>query len=293
MTDPQNTDSRSANLIRLAAAASVAVAVVLIVVKFLVWFVTDSLSVLASMVDSILDAAASLINLLAIRYSMKSPDEEHPFGHGKVEYLAGLGQAVFVACSALFIIFHAFNRFGNPQPLESTGMGIGVMGLAVLLTLVLVLFQQRVAGITGSTAIRADSLHYAADLFTNLATMAALGLAWVGWPGLDPFFAIGIALVVIYNAWQIGYESTQMLMDCQLSPEVAADIIGIASGHRDVIGVHDLRTRRSGQTRIIQLHLELKGDLPLAEAHRVAKEVEGGIHTLIPDADIIIHQDPV
>lgn len=272
---------------------SVLVALVLLGVKSWVWMITGSLSVLASTADSLLDMAASLINMLAIRFSQKSADHEHPFGHGKAEYLAGLGQALFIAGSALFIIVQALRRFVNPQPLESSGFSIGVMLFAVIVTAALVIFQRQVVARTGSMAIKADSLHYATDLFTNLGTVLALVLAWMGWSGLDPFIAILIALVVLYNAWQIGYDSVQFLLDCHLAPEVEAAILRIASGHGGVEGVHDIRTRRSGQTQLIQLHLEMKGSMPLAEAHRVAKEVEAEISKAVPAADIIIHQDPV
>ena len=283
----------NAALIRVASLVSVLVAMVLIGVKSWVWIITGSLSVLASMVDSLLDGAASLINMLAIRYSQKSADSEHPFGHGKAEYLAGLGQALFIAGSALFIIMQALGRFADPQPLESTGFSIGVMVFAVFVTGGLVVFQRKVVARTGSMAIKADSLHYASDLFTNLGTVLALVLAWMGWSGLDPFIAILIALVVLFNAWQIGYDSVQFLLDCHLSPEVEAQISRIALAHHGVEGVHDIRTRRSGQTQIIQLHLEMKGSMPLAEAHRVAKEVETDILNAVPAADVIIHQDPV
>jgi ferrous-iron efflux pump FieF len=231
--------------------------------------------------------------MLAIRYSLKSADREHPFGHGKAESLAGLGQAIFIACSALFVIAQAFKRFADPQPLQSTSLGIGIMIFAVVVTACLVVFQRMVVRRTGSMAIKADSLHYSADLFTNLGTVAALLLARYGWPGLDPWIAIVIALVVLYNAWQIAYDSAQLLMDHHLSPETEEEISRIAMAHKEVVGIHDIRTRRSGQTRIIQLHLEMFGSMLLHEAHRVAKEVEAEIRAAVPDADIIIHQDPV
>ena len=281
------------SLIKAASVASVLVALTLVGVKSWVWVLTGSLSVLASLVDSLLDGIASLINMLAIRYSLSSADREHPFGHGKAEYLAGLGQALFISCSAVFVMVQAVERLINPQPINSTAFGVGVMVFAVLVTAGLVFFQSKVVAKTGSMAIKADSLHYASDLFTNIGTVAALGLAWLGWSGFDPFIAIVIALVVLYSAWQIAYESSQLLMDCQLPPEMEQTISEIALAHAYVVGVHDIKTRHSGQVRLIQLHLEMEGDLPLKEAHRIAKEVEYEIYNAIPDADVIIHQDPV
>ena len=237
--------------------------------------------------------ALPILNLLAVRFSLTSADREHPFGHGKAEYLAGLGQSLFIGFSAIFVISQALDRFLHPRPLSAVGAGIGVMVAAILVTLALVIFQRRVVAKTGSTAIRADSLHYASDLFTNLGTILALVLAGLGWSGLDPLIAVIIALAVLYNAWQIAWVSAQMLLDRHLPSETEGEIARLALAHEQVQGVHDIRTRRSGQTHIIQLHLELAGDLPLVEAHRVAKEVEVQIREIVPQADIIIHQDPI
>ena len=292
MAVSKENNHQNVDLIKVASVVSVSVASLLVAVKVWVWLLTGSLSVLASLVDSGLDVAASLVNMLAIRYSFKSADRDHPFGHGKAEFLAGLGQALFIAFSAIFVIVQAMQRFASPRSLESTGAGIGMMIFAVMATCGLVFFQSNVVKRTGSMAIKADSLHYAADLFTNLGTIAALLLARMGWPGLDPLIAIFIALVVLYNAGQIGYRSSQLLMDCNLSPEMEEEISRIAMDHKEVIGIHDIRTRRSGQTRIIQLHLEMLGSMSLNEAHRVAKEVEMEIRAVVPEADIIIHQDP-
>jgi ferrous-iron efflux pump FieF len=293
MTSDQDPQAAAARLIRLATWASVAVAVSLVGGKAVVWLLTGSLSVLASLVDSGLDVAASLLNLVAVRFSLKSADQDHPFGHGKAESLAGLGQALLIGGSAVFVISRAVERFLHPKPLEAVGVGVAVMLVAVVATLGLVLFQRRVVAETGCTAIKADSLHYASDLYTNLGTVLVLVLAGLGWTWLDPLIGVLIALVVIHSAWQIAYESAQILLDHHLSPGAEAEISRLAMEHEKVLGVHDIRTRRSGQTRIVQLHLEMAGELSLAEAHQTAKEVELGIRAIMPQADIIIHQDPV
>ena len=286
-------DNRNASLLRLATYASVGTALLLVIVKLIAWVVTGSLSILASLVDSLMDVFASLINLVAVRYSLKSPDREHKFGHGKAEALAGVGQASFIACSAVFLVIHGVDSFSNPRPLSELGTGIGIMVFAIAATMVLLLIQRYVVNHTQSVAIKADSLHYATDLIVNSATIVALLLAKAGFFNLDAVFAIGIAIYVLYSAGCIGYESAQLLMDRELPPEERERIREIARQHDLVLGVHDLRTRRSGQISVIQLHLDLDGKLPLARAHRVVKEVEGGIREAFPVSDIIIHQDPV
>ena len=284
--------ARAGRLLRLATYASVASATVLIAAKLAAALMTGSVSVLASLVDSMMDVAASIINLLAVHYSLQPPDRDHRFGHGKAEPLAGLVQAAFVAGSAVFLVLHAIDRLLYPQPLNDAMVGVSVLLFAMVATGVLLLFQRQVIRRTQSTAIRADALHYATDLLTNAATIAALGLAMLGWPSADPVFAIGIAIYILYSAGQIGHESIQLLMDRELSPEVHAQIKQIVRDHPQVRGVHDVRTRSSGQTYFIQLHLMLDDLMPLVEAHRVADEVEASILAAFPNADIIIHEDP-
>jgi ferrous-iron efflux pump FieF len=290
-------DSRShtdpSRLLRLATGASVATAAVLIAAKLAAWLLTGSVSVLASLVDSLMDAAASMVNLVAVRYSLEPADEEHRFGHGKAESLAGLAQATFIAGSAVFLMLHAVDRLLHPRPLQDVGVGVVVMVFAIAATLILLLVQRYAIRHTGSTAIRADSLHYRSDLLVNASIILALVLEARGWTGLDPLFALGIALYILYSAWHIGHEAFQLLMDRELPEELQESVRNAALDHPRVLGIHDLRTRQSGQTRFVQLHIELDAAMPLTEAHAIADDIEAAIHAELPGADVIIHQDPV
>ena len=283
--------SRAA-LLKLASVASVITASFLIVVKLVAWYMTGSVSLLASLVDSVMDSIASLINLFAIRYSLQPADEEHRFGHGKAEPLAGLAQAAFIAGSAIFLIFHAVDRLRFSHQIEEIGIGIAVMVLAIVLTLVLLAIQRYVIQRTNSTAIRADSLHYMTDLFTNMSILLALYLSTLGWTWADPVFAIGVAIYIFYSAFQIGHEAFQQLMDRELPDEILQQIQDAAMSHEAVLGTHELRTRQSGHTRFVQLHLELDENLSLKEAHKIADEVETEIKAFLPGSEVLIHQDP-
>ena len=283
---------QAGRLLRLATYASVTTAVLLILAKLVAWIMTGSVSVLASLVDSTMDAGASLVNLLAVHWSLMPPDREHRFGHGKAQALAALGQATFIAGSAGFLLLQAGERLLHPQPLQELGVGFAVIVLAIVATLALLAFQRHVIRRTNSPAIRADALHYATDLATNLATLVALALAWAGWPGFDPLFGLGIGAYVSYSAWQIGREAVHLLMDQELPDEQRRQIAALAVAVPGVRGAHGLRTRWSGQSAIIQLHLELDDDLPLSSAHRLALDAEAAIRVHYPDADITIHQDP-
>jgi len=281
-----------AGLLKLASIASVITAGFLIVVKLVAWYVTGSVGLLASLVDSVMDSIASLINLFAIRYSLQPADEEHRFGHGKAEPLAGLVQAAFIAGSAIFLIFHAIDRLRLAQPLERVGVGVGVMILAIVMTLILLAIQHYVIRKTDSTAIRADSLHYATDLLTNVSILLALYLTTLGWTWADPVFAIAVAIYIFYSAFNIGHDSFQQLMDRELPADILEKIQATAMSHLEVTGTHEMRTRQSGQTRFVQLHLELDEEMSLKRAHEIADEVEMEIKAFLPCAEVLIHQDP-
>jgi len=280
-------------LLKLATRASVATASILIIAKLAAYWQTGSVSILASLVDSLMDAGASIINLLAVSYALAPPDKEHRFGHGKAESLAGLAQATFIAGSGLFLILEAIDRLIKPQAIEAFDIGLGVMTFSVISTLILLGIQRHVINKTNSTAIRADALHYKTDLLTNAAIIVALLLSQFGWLGIDPLFALAIAGYILYSSWEIGSEAFHDLLDHEISEDKRQQIIQIAKSHPQVRGLHDLRTRLSGRTEFIQMHLELDDNLPLIEAHDIADEVEDKITHAIPTADVVIHLDPV
>jgi ferrous-iron efflux pump FieF len=166
------------------------------------------------------------------------------------------------------------------------------MVLAIVMTLVLLVIQRYVINKTGSTAIRADSLHYLTDLLTNVSVLVALYLATLGWIWADPVFAIGVAVYIFYSAFQIGQEAFQHLMDRELPAEVLDQINAIAMAHPEVTGTHHTRTRQSGHMRFVQMHLELEENMSLKRAHAIADQVEREIMAFLPDSEVIIHQDP-
>ena len=281
-----------ARLLRLATYASVGTASVLILVKFVAWYLTDSLSLLATLIDSLLDVAASLVNLFAVRHALVPADREHRFGHGKAEPLAALGQAAFISGSAIFLVIEAISRFAHPRPLLHGDVGIAVMVFSILATLLLVGFQRYVIRRTSSIAIRADSLHYVGDLLVNAAVIVALLLiANFGWTFIDPLFGLGIAGYILFNAWIIARGALDMLMDRELPEEDRRRIRELVLDDREIMGLHDLRTRASGPQTFIQCHIEMDGDLRLHEAHAIADRAEDRLREAFPGAEVIVHQD--
>ncbi len=283
---------RRARLLKLATNWSVATAAVLIVVKLVAWIETGAVSLLASLIDSLMDAAASVMNLIAVRYALRPADDQHRFGHGKAESLAALAQAAFITGSALLLTFEAVDRLIHPRDLTNPAAGLWVMVFATAATLLLLGVQRYVVRQTGSLAIRADSLHYLTDLLTNLVTIAAIALVMAGFGRADALLALAIAAYILYSAGGIGLQAVHDLMDRELPDDLQRRVVEVALEHPEVRGVHELRTRQSGPTRFIDLHLELNGRMSLAEAHRISDQVDNAIRSAVPGADVMIHQDP-
>lgn len=286
-------DNRSAALMQRAALAAVAVAAGLAVLKAIAWWWTDSVAMLASFTDSALDLLASGVNALAIRHALTPADREHRFGHGKAEAVAGLGQAVLIGASALFLAWQSVVHILAPEPLAAGALGLAVMAVSIAATLALTRYQGHVARASGSLAVAADRLHYAGDVAANVAVVLALGLSlWLGWLWADGAFGLVIAATLAWSAWSIVGQSFDQLIDRELPEDDRARIKRIAGAEPGVHGVHDLRTRASGGNIFIQVHLEMDADLPLAAAHDISDRVEDALLTAFPNADIMIHEDP-
>ncbi|HDS1818213.1 TPA: cation diffusion facilitator family transporter [Pseudomonas putida] len=287
------TPAEHQRLLRLATRASLAVASILVVSKALAWWLSGSVSLLAGLTDSALDAVASFLNLLAVHYALRPADDDHRFGHGKAEALAGMAQALFIGVSAVLIGVQAVERLQTPQPLGDTTVGIAVMLLSLVLTIALLALQHKVIRLTGSTAVRADSLHYRSDLLLNGSILLALLLTQFGWSQLDALFGLGIAVYILWSAFQIAQESTAILMDKELPGEVGEAMSALVLAIPGVKGVHDLRTRVSGNQWFVQLHLELPGELALHDAHGLCEAASRVIRQRYPQADVMVHADPV
>src|SRR4051794_5671224 len=284
----------AAHRLRLRATyASLAAAAVLIAVKFVAWTSTGSVALLSSLVDSTVDAAASLVIFVAVRQAAIPPDREHRFGHGKAEPLAALGQAAFLLGSALFLIAEAVRRLIAPEPIENTEIGVAVMLFSLIVTIGLVAFQRHVVRRTGSLAINADSLHYSSDVVMNLSVIAALLIqSALAAPIIDPLCGGAVGAYIIYGAARIARLALTQLMDRELPDVERARVRSIAESHPEVTAVHDIRTRGAGPTAFIQLHIEMDGAMTLLRAHEISDTVEQELRAAFPHAEIIIHADP-
>jgi ferrous-iron efflux pump FieF len=277
-----------------AGAASVAVALVLVALKLWALGSTSSLSVAASLADSALDLMVSLAGLMALIYAARPADEDHAFGHTSVEDLAALGQSVFILISAAVIAWAAIARLldGTPTMLANETRGIIAMTLAIAVTVALVLWQRRVARITGSRVVRADSLHYMSDLLPNIGAIAALAMSsWFGAGQIDSVVALAAAGILAVGSLRIGKGAWDALMDRRADPAVIAGIGDIARGHPGVHGFHDLKTRTAGSRIFVNIHIELDGDQTLRQAHDIGAGLRRAILERYPEADVIVHKD--
>jgi len=279
-----------------AARLSIFAAAFLIVLKTATGWLTGSISVWASLLDSGMDIFASTINFFAVRAATRPPDEDHTYGHGKAESLAGLFQALVITVSAVFLIWEGIRRLLAPRPTDSEIIGIGTMITAMLVSFALVARLRYVARITESPALRADAMHYASDIYSNAGALCALLLVWLtNWQLADPLFSIAISLYILRSAIGVGHESIDVLMDRRLPPmidEQVATVVKRFAPH-GVVGFHDLRTRRSGSHKFIDLHLEVERQQSLEEAHALTVRVLRAIEAEIPRARVQIHTDPV
>ncbi|WP_342076607.1 cation diffusion facilitator family transporter [Yoonia sp. SS1-5] len=275
---------------------SVAVAFILVILKLWALGQTGSLAVAATLADSAMDLMVSLGGLAAIAYAAKPADDDHNFGHSSAEDLAALGQSLFILFSAGVIAFAAIFRLldDNIRLPEREGLGIGIILFSIAITLGLVWWQRRVARQTGNKVVKADSLHYLGDLIPNVGAVIALwASASFGLHQIDSVVALGAAALLAVGAVGIGKTAWDALMDKQADPEMIRGICDIIDHYEGVQGHHDLKTRVAGSRVFVNLHIELDGSQTLFDAHEIGAGLRRAIVETYPQADVLIHKDPV
>jgi ferrous-iron efflux pump FieF len=277
----------------IAGAASVATVLILIVIKSFALLETGSASILASLIDSVVDASVSIMTFLAIKLSLKPADEDHRHGHGKVEGLAALFQAAFIAGAGFFLLLESAGRFTGPAAPEESNIAIAIMAVATILSVVLVMVQNYSLRFAPSLAVEADRAHYSSDILINIGVIGVLlglqhGAPW--W--IDPAFAVLVAFYLALTVRRIAGKAVDMLLDRELSGDARERITKKVLSHKYVMGMHDLRTSKSGMKIFISFDIELDPSLLLYNAHEIVREVEYELLVDFPNAEILIHADP-
>lgn len=285
--------TQSERLKRSAALASIAVALTLLLLKAWGAWETGSTAMIGSLADTLLDLVASLATLVGVWVAARPADEVHRFGHGKAEAIAAMFQIVLITISAMAIAARAVEQLISGGRTQAAGEGIAISLAAMVATGLLLAWQRYVIRRTASLAIETDHVHYQSDLLLNLAVIAALALdQYAGLAFADPLFGLAIAAWLGWNAWGASQKAIVQLMDREWPEEKRRRFLEVMARQPDLRGVHDLRTRTSGNRDFVQFHVWIDPGMTVREAHKVMDDIERRLHLEFPDVEILIHPDP-
>lgn len=273
---------------------AITVAFCLAVSKAVVGFVTGSLSILSSAVDSILDIAASLFNFIALKKSEEPADTGHQYGHGKYEAMAAFIQSIIIFLSGLFILISAWDKFINNNHPEVSSAGFIVMGISIGATIFLTIYLRYKAKKENSLVLESDAMHYSIDLYTNIGIiLALLVIKLTGFAIIDSIVAAMVAVYIIFSAIKLSLQVSKQLLDSSIEEEVYNKLLKVLESFGEYhLDFHRLRTRSAGSEIFIDMHLTLCRKLTLEEVHQITDVIEHAISQEIKGADVTIHPEP-
>lgn len=276
-----------------AALVSVGSNTALIAMKLVVGILSGSVSIISEAIHSSMDWVAAAIALFSVRLSDKPADDKHPFGHGKIENISGLIEAVIIVVAAVWIIIEAANKIIHPGEVHIAGLGFMIMLVSAAVNWIVAILLYRVAKKEDSVALEADALHHKADVITSGAVALGLLVIWIFRINiLDPILAIAVSIFILKEAFELTVKAFEPIMDSSLSTEEIKIIKTAIEGKPDhYCDYHELRTRKSGKTRYIDLHLTLPRDTPLETATEVASMVKKEIETHLVNTHILIQTE--
>jgi cation diffusion facilitator family transporter len=274
---------------------------ILVILKAITGIVTGSISVLSEAAHSAMDLVASIIAFFAVRISAKRPDAEHPFGHGKVEDISALAEALLIFVAAIWIIYEAIHKLINPQPLETINWGIAVMLFAVVANTVVSWLLFKVGKKTESPALIADAWHLRTDVYTSGGVMIGLALIWLGsiilptinFVWIDPAAAILVALLICRAAFKLTLDAIKDLIDTSPPTSELMWLSRYLQGwYPTVRSIHRVRTRKSGAQRFIDLHVVVNPNMSVSESHAITEKMTSEIREQLSGADLTVHIEP-
>jgi len=265
--------------------------ITLIIMKTLAGIYSGSVSILSEAIHSGMDLLAAIIAFFSVKFSDNPPDDKHPYGHGKYENISGVIEAILIFIAAGWIIYEAIHKIIKPQPVENLGIGAMVMAISSIVNFLVSRRLYHVARETDSIALEADALHLKTDVLTSVGVAIGLSLIWItGWNFLDPAVAIIVALMILIESFKLIRNAYSPLVDTSLSAD-EINIIREEIVKRNFL-FHNLRTRKSGQYRFADLHLEMHENMELKDIHRICDEIENDIKARINQIEINIHVEP-
>jgi ferrous-iron efflux pump FieF len=272
---------------------TVGVVGVMVVLKSFAYIQSGSVSILTSLTDSVLDIIVSVMALASVLYAQKPADEDHRWGHGKMEAVSALLQSTIIIGGATFLLFESVNRMLAPKPIHDHWMSIAVMGISTLLSIVLVVWQRRTLRNERSLSIEAENVNYSSDVLINIGTILVLLWSVYGAPlWADALFTILVAFFMAAMASRVLRRAMNMLLDREIPLAERNAIIQRLEAHEEVLGWHDLRTRINGDCYDISFDIEVYGHLSLLAAHKITKDLELDLVGMFSKCDVMIHVDP-
>lgn len=272
---------------------AMAAALVGAAIKFSVGLWASSLALLTSAADSLGDMLVSAVNFAVVRLAERPPDDDHNYGHAKVEGLGAMFEGGFIFAAGSFVIYESAQSLRHPTAAPDTALALWAMAPVLLLTGVTVWNMRRVAAATGSVVLRADALHYATDIYMNLGVLVALiAVRLTGFATLDAIIAIGLALYMLYASWGIVREGFDIVMDKSLPADVAERVQQQIATHAEIISVHDFKTR-AGKIPHVDFHIVVAPVMSVAELHALFLRLREEIRGLVgAQTKVMMHADP-
>lgn len=274
---------------------------VLVAFKVIVGILIGSVSVISEAIHSGMDLLAAIIAMVSVKKSNIPADDVHPFGHGKVESISGLVEALLIVVAAFWIIFEALKKISSSQAVESPGWGVAVMVASTVINFIVSQRLFKVGKEAESIALQADAWHLRTDVYTSAGVMLSLAIIWIAhfifpkpnihW--LDPAAAIFVAVFILRAAYHLTSQALRDLMDVKLPVEEEAMIRDIIASHKPAVhGFHQLRTRRAGNFRFIEFHIKVGPKMTVEASHNITKEMKQSIREKFSDCVITIHIEP-
>ncbi len=288
------TSLQPAAKLKRAALVSIAVAAVVMGLKFLAYWRTGSAALYSDALESIVNLVTAAVALYAIHIAYQPADRQHQFGHHKAEYFSAVIEGVLIVVAALLILHEAYDAYVRPRVLHDLGAGLGLNAIATGINAGWCAFLIRWGRSQRSPALVADGWHLLTDVVTSVGVLLGLGLATLtGWQILDPLLAALVALNILWAGWRLVRESVGGLMDEAVTAEVARSIRSvIAANAEGAIEAHDVKTRTAGRVTFIEFHLVVPGDMTVGTSHQICNRLEAALIEAVHGAEVLIHVEP-
>lgn len=264
---------------------------VLIMIKLLAGILSGSISIISEAIHSLMDLLAAIVTFFSVKISDTPADDRHPYGHGKFENISGVIEALLIFVAAGWIIYEAILKIIHPREINRIGIGFTVMVISAIVNFFVSRILYRVAKKTDSIALEADALHLKTDVYTSAGVATGLFLIWVtGYHLLDPFIAILVALLILKESFTLFMKAYSPLLDESLSKEEVLEIGTIIRKHcSENVTFHDLRTRKAGNYKYVDFHLNLAENLTVKQAHDICDAIERDIRSTFDHTEVTIH----